>query len=408
VDERLLSREEERKRLFVRKVAFHDANARGGSDGRPSHQRRDLVAGEQELGHDSPSGEAGGSRDGDAHGSVPPLERAIVTRLDDARQRGRATIAFPHQAASADTLGMSQPTPAPRGGFAALAAAIRQAWDVSSLRDGSPAGYKREARRNWTAVPCGTDVALAQRHTREYFDEIERYRYRTQPWTAEAIDRLAVKGRRVLELGFGAGTDHLRLVRNGAWLAGVDITPQNFVETQRHFAHAGARARLAVGDAGALPLRSGVFDLVYSFGVVHHVPEIDGALRELARVLAPGGRAWVAVYHRRSVFFWWSVFGYRHLLRRGYRRRSLRAQLSLVERPNSNEGLVVYLHSRREIVSRFEAAGFDSVRAWVTHLVPADVAGLDVLLSQPERPRAWLSWLGRFWGWYVVVEARKA
>jgi hypothetical protein len=86
----------------------------------------------------------------------------------------------------------------------------------------------------------------------------------------------------------------------------------------------------------------------------------------------------------------------------------LRAQLSLVERPNSNEGLVVYLHSRREIVSRFEAAGFDSVRAWVTHLVPADVAGLDVLLSQPERPRAWLSWLGRFWGWYVVVEARKA
>lgn len=84
---------------------------------------------------------------------------------------------------------------------------------------------------------------------------------------------------------------------------------------------------------------------------------------------------------------------------------ALRAQLSLVEHPNTNEGLVVRLHTRREIARRFAAAGFTRIHARVTHLVPADVAGLDRLLAQPERP-PWLSWLGRFWGWYVVVEAR--
>jgi SAM-dependent methyltransferase len=276
---------------------------------------------------------------------------------------------------------------------------------LSPYAERSAREYKDEARRNWGAVPCGTDAAHAARHSRTYFDEIEAFRYRTQPWTADAIDELSVEGRRVLEVGFGAGTDHSRLARRGARLFGVDITPQNFVETARRFEIDGQCARLAGADAEALPFPDGAFGLVYSFGVVHHIPDIDRALVEIARVLAPGGRAWVAVYHRRSVFFWWSVVCFRFLLRGGFRRRSLRAQLSLVEHPGTNEGLVVLLHSRAEIKARFERAGFRRVQCRVTHLVPADVAGLDVLVRHPERPRWWLSWLGRLWGWYVVVEA---
>jgi hypothetical protein len=124
-------------------------------------------------------------------------------------------------------------------------------------------------------------------------------------------------------------------------------------------------------------------------------------------VLEPGGRAWVAVYHRSSIFFWWSILLYRFVLRGAWRRRSLRAQLSLLEHPNTNEDLVVLLHTRRELAAFFKAAGFDEVRTHVRHLVPSDIAGLDVLLRDPERPRAWTAWLGRIWGWYVVLEARR-
>jgi ubiquinone/menaquinone biosynthesis C-methylase UbiE len=260
--------------------------------------------------------------------------------------------------------------PSARHGLAGVFSALREIRGVTRFTDRPAREYKAEARRNWSAVPCGTDVALAARHTREYFDEIERHRYRTQPWTASAIDRLEVDGRRVLEIGFGAGTDHLRLARRGARLFGVDLTPQNFVETTRRFAHAGRRPRLAVADMEALPIRDATLDVVYSFGVVHHTPDIDVALREMARVLAPGGRAWVSVYHRRSIFFWWSVFGFRFLLRGGFRQRSLRGQLSLVEHPNTSEGLIVRLHTRREIEARFVTAGFARVRSHVTHLVP--------------------------------------
>jgi SAM-dependent methyltransferase len=301
----------------------------------------------------------------------------------------------------------SDPLANSRGVLPGLLAIPSEIRHVGRYADRPAHEYKGAARANWSAVACGTDAALAARHTREYFEEIERYRYGTQPWTAEAIDRLPVDGRRVLELGFGAGTDHLRLARRVARITGIDLTPQNFVETTRRFAHDGRRPRLAVADMESLPFRAAAFDLVFSFGVLHHTPDIDQALREVTRVLAPGGRAWVAVYHRRSVFFWWSVFGFGFLLKGGFRRRSLRAQLSRVEHPNTNEGLVVRLHTRREIGGRFGAAGFEKVCTRVIHIVPGDVAGLDVLLSSPEKPRAWLSWLGRFWGWYVVVEAER-
>jgi SAM-dependent methyltransferase len=292
-----------------------------------------------------------------------------------------------------------------RGGLAAFFEALFEARGLTRPADRPASEFKEETRRNWSAVPCGTDASEAARHSREYFDDIERYRYRTQPWTAEAIDDFDLDTRLALEIGFGAGTDHLRLARRGSKLVGVDLTPQNFVETTRRFALDGRRARLAVADMESLPFRSGAFDFVYSLGAVHHTPDFRRAVGEMARVLAPGGRAWVAVYHRNSVFFWWSVYLYRFLLRGGWRRRTLRAQLSLVERPNTNEGLVVLLHSKREIESLFRSAGFTSVRTHVRHLVPGDVVGLDILLPEPERPRRLLDWVGRLWGWYVIVEA---
>ncbi|MFI4943633.1 MAG: class I SAM-dependent methyltransferase [Burkholderiales bacterium] len=303
------------------------------------------------------------------------------------------------------------PTPDPRvrrRGIAGFFEALFEARGLARPADRPAGEYKEETRRHWTAVPCGTDVSEAVRHSQEYFADIERYRYRTQPWTAEAIDGFDLDGRRVLEIGFGAGTDHLRLARRGSWLVGVDLTPQNFVETQRRFELEGRHPRLAVADMESLPFRDRTFDRVYSLGAIHHTPDVRRTVCEIARVLAPGGRAWVAVYHRNSVFFWWSVYLYRFLLRGGWRRRTLRAQLSLVERPNTNEGLVVLLHAKREVETLFRTAGFDSVRTHVRHLVPGDIVGLDVLLKEPERPRRLLDWVGKLWGWYVIVDAAVA
>jgi ubiquinone/menaquinone biosynthesis C-methylase UbiE len=300
------------------------------------------------------------------------------------------------------------PTPAPRArrrGITGFFEALFEARGLARPADRAAGEYKEETRRHWTAVPCGTDVSEAARHSQEYFEDIERYRYRTQPWTAEAIDGFDLDGRRVLEIGFGAGTDHLRLARRGSWLVGVDLTPQNFVETTRRFELDGRHPRLAVADMESLPFRDRTFDRVYSLGAIHHTPDVRLTVREIARVLAPGGRAWVAVYHRNSVFFWWSVYLYRFLLRGGWRSRTLRAQLSLVERPNTNEGLVVLLHAKREVEALFRTAGFDRVRTHVRHLVPGDIVGLDVLFPEPERPRRLLDWVGRFWGWYVIVDA---
>jgi len=81
----------------------------------------------------------------------------------------------------------AQPAFARRRGIGVLLEALLQARGLSRAASPSAREHTRETRRNWTAVPCGTDSVMAERHTREYLEEVERYRYRTQPWTAEAI-----------------------------------------------------------------------------------------------------------------------------------------------------------------------------------------------------------------------------
>ena len=122
----------------------------------------------------------------------------------------------------------------PRG-LGGFLAALAEARDTAHFADRSAREYKDEARRNWSAVPCGTDYTRADRHSRAYFEEIERNRYRIQPWTAEAIDGFDLEDKRVLEVGFGAGTDHLRLARRRSRVFGVDLTWQNFIETTKRF-----------------------------------------------------------------------------------------------------------------------------------------------------------------------------
>ena len=227
---------------------------------------------------------------------------------------------------------MPPKSPSSSRGLLGLLGEIR---DLGRSGDREPREFKAAARRNWSAVPCGTDVTLAARHTREYFEEIERYRYRTQPWTAQAIDRLEVQGRRVLEVGFGAGTDHLRLARRGARLAGVDLTPENFVETSRRFAHDGRRPAIAVADAESLPFRDGVFDVAFCTDLLRFldVRAAQAALREAARVLRPGCLLLVwDLAPPEGKFAWWQRFWLRAYNREGVRIASQKNLMSLAER----------------------------------------------------------------------------
>src|SRR5207237_2196386 len=134
-------------------------------------------------------------------------------------------------------------------------------------------------------------------------------------------------GRRVLEVGFGAGTDFIQWLRAGARASGIDLTGEALENLTRRIEayQLPAPEQLLVADAEQLPFESDSFDLGYSFGVLHHSPDTEKAIEELVRVIAPGGEIKIMLYNRHSIYVL-NVW-VKHALARGRPWKSLRCAL---------------------------------------------------------------------------------
>lgn len=159
---------------------------------------------------------------------------------------------------------------------------------------------KERVRAFWQAHPCGTKFTDAETGSREFFDRIERHRYEKEWHIPSAAEFTGAKGLRVLEIGCGVGTDGLQFARAGAIYTGVDLTDAAIELARKNFASAGLPGEFQVADAERLDFPNESFDIVYSHGVLHHTPDIQAAVKEVHRVLKPGGRAIVMLYHRGS------------------------------------------------------------------------------------------------------------
>ena len=126
---------------------------------------------------------------------------------------------------------------------------------------------KADVKEYWEAAPCGTrdtrDLAEQEQHR-----ELERIRDERESFIAEFAHFAETAGKRVLEVGVRAGTDHLRFARAGARLSEIDLTEAAIALTRRRFAMEGLTSDLRVGDAERLPFDGGSFDVVYSWGVI--------------------------------------------------------------------------------------------------------------------------------------------
>lgn len=126
-------------------------------------------------------------------------------------------------------------------------------------------------------------------------------RYCKQPWHPELLRRFNPRGR-LLEIGCGAGTDHFELAKTARETFAVDLAQEGVDLTNARLQLAGLPANAQVADAEELPYGDGFFDEVYSFGVIHHTDHPSQIVDEIARVLRPGGRFLVGLYHRHSLF----------------------------------------------------------------------------------------------------------
>ena len=152
----------------------------------------------------------------------------------------------------------------------------------------------------WDAASCGEDLLLPSQDREGYLAQAAE-RYRLEPFIEDFAGFDRSRGLDVLEIGVGLGADHQRFAQAGANLTGIDLTERAIEHTRRRLDLFGLKSNLMVGNAEALPFPDDSFDMVYSWGVIHHSPRTDQAAREILRVLRPGGRFAVMIYHRYSL-----------------------------------------------------------------------------------------------------------
>jgi ubiquinone/menaquinone biosynthesis C-methylase UbiE len=159
---------------------------------------------------------------------------------------------------------------------------------------------KERVRAFWQAHPCGTKFADAEPGTTKFYELVKEHRYTKEWHIPEAANFAGARGLKVLEIGCGLGTDGAQFAKAGADYTGVDLTDAAVELARRHFAISGLQGRFRTADAENLEFENESFDLVYSHGVLHHTPDTTRAVHEIRRVLRPGGRAVVMLYHRDS------------------------------------------------------------------------------------------------------------
>jgi ubiquinone/menaquinone biosynthesis C-methylase UbiE len=166
----------------------------------------------------------------------------------------------------------------------------------------------------WTEYQPGFRASDALVGSPAFFADVEAHRYSLEPDIAELVDFERWAGKDVLEAGCGIATDGVGFVRTGARYTGIDFSPTALALARRRLELEAGSARFVHGSVARLPFADASFDLVYSNGVIHHLPETGRAIREFHRVLRPGGTAIVMVYHRRSFNFYVSIMTVRRLL----------------------------------------------------------------------------------------------
>jgi ubiquinone/menaquinone biosynthesis C-methylase UbiE len=188
--------------------------------------------------------------------------------------------------------------------------------------DPASAGALKSAVRDfWEQGSCG-EVYAEGDSARERFEAQARARYRMEPFIFPFARFAEGAGKDVLEIGVGMGADHVEWARSHPRsLNGVDLTQRAVDHTRARVELYGLSSTVQTADAEHLPFADESFDIVYSWGVLHCTPDTPRAIREVWRVLRPGGSARIMVYNRHSLlgYMLWT----RYALLKGRLRTSL-------------------------------------------------------------------------------------
>ena len=245
----------------------------------------------------------------------------------------------------------------------------------------------------WDRRPCNVRHSRAEPGTRQYFDEVEQRRYFVEPHIPAFAQFERWRGRRVLEIGCGIGTDAANFSRAGADYTGVDVSETSLALARQRFELFQLRGRFICvnGEDMSAAVAPGSFDLVYSFGVIHHTPHPDAVVRQIRGLMQADGEFRLMLYAKDS-----------------WKNAMIEAGL---DQPEAQSGCpIAFTYTRQEVHDLLEP-GFRVAAIVQDHIFPYVIE--DYVRHQYQlqpwfaaMPREVFRALQRRFGWHLLIVAK--
>lgn len=263
-------------------------------------------------------------------------------------------------------------------------------------------------KRYWDSRPCNIRHSPRGIGTREYFDEVEARKYLVEAHIPDFAEFEKWRGKKVLEIGCGIGTDTINFARAGAMVTAVEISETSLeVAGKRAEVYGlGDRIRFYLADAEELshvvPVEP--YDLIYSFGVIHHTPHPERALEEIRKYTKPDTIIKLMVYHRNSWKVLWIILVYGKGM-------FWKAKDLIARHSEAQTGCpVTYTYSSKE--ARELLKGFRITNVSVDHIFPYKIS--DYVEYRYTKvwyfrylPKSFFRWLEKNFGWHLLITAQR-
>jgi ubiquinone/menaquinone biosynthesis C-methylase UbiE len=276
-------------------------------------------------------------------------------------------------------------------------ASVMKVHEVDRLVTGD--AYKDQVQHQWDNNPVGSQYGgAAPPRSLDWFLGVETHRYGVYaPWMPVTMEFAEHAGEDVLEIGGGMGTDLAQFARRGAHVTDLDLSAGHLVLAAENFRLRGLKGRFIHHDAETLPFPDASFDLVYSNGVIHHTPNTACVVREIFRVLKPGGRTIVMVYAESSLHYWRNLVLWIALQDNLLLSHSMGHILSgVVERTDNDARPLVKVYTKAAVKKLFRE--FSRVEILQRQMMPDEL---------PSMLRRFLPAIERTAGWNLIVKAKK-
>jgi 2-polyprenyl-3-methyl-5-hydroxy-6-metoxy-1,4-benzoquinol methylase len=262
-------------------------------------------------------------------------------------------------------------------------------------------------KKYWDRRPCNIRHSSKPIGTLDYFNEVEARRYFVEPHILQFAEFSRWKGKRVLEIGCGIGTDTISFARAGAKVTAVELSQKSLKIAKQRAKVFGLQDKIVFyqGDAEYLNdfIPAVPYDLIYSFGVIHHTPHPKKVIEQIQSYVRPGTTIKLMVYYRYSWKVLWILLTYG-------RGQFWRINELVARHSEAQTGCpVTHLYSRRQMQNLLD--GFKIVDVWVDHIFPyriTDYARYNYRKVWYFRwmPKPLFQWLKQNFGWHLMVTAK--